>query len=123
MYRHIATALTVAAAAFAGNGFADDITVDTTPFTSTKTRAEVLAEFKTPGPNFWSTQYNMFQIKSTKTSQEVMDEYRANRGEVSALTGEDSGSAYLSQIGFKGGPGTTMMGAPAAPATPATPAR
>lgn len=30
----------------AGNAFADDITVDTTPFTSTKTRAEVLAELQ-----------------------------------------------------------------------------
>jgi hypothetical protein len=111
MNRSIATALAIAAAAVASNGFADDITIDTTPFTSTKTRAEVLAELKKPGPNYWSTQYNMFRdVKRDTNSSEVRNEYIASRREVSALTGEDSGSVYLN--GFKGSPGTTTMGGP-----------
>lgn len=114
MRRIIATAIAVAAAAFAGNGLADDITVDTTPFASSKTRAEVFSEFKKPGPNPWSSSYNMFQLKSSRTSQDVASEYIASRREVSALNGEDSGSAYLSEIGFKGRPATTTMGGPPA---------
>jgi hypothetical protein len=113
MHRSIAIAIAVTTAAFAGNAFADDITMDTTPFTSTKTRTEVLGELKKPGPNYWSSQYNMFQNKSARSSQDVMNEYVSSRREVSALNGEDSGSAYLNHIGYKGSPTTTMGGAPA----------
>jgi hypothetical protein len=113
MNRSIATALAVAAAAVASNGFADDITLETTPFTSTKTRAEVQAELKKPGPNYWSTQYNMFRdLKRDTNSGDVRNEYIASRREVSALTGEDSGSVYLN--GQHGTPGTTTMGGPPA---------
>jgi len=89
----------VLATAFAGNAFADDITIDTTPFVSSKTRTEVQAElgqFKKSGPNVWSTQYNpLARFQSGKTRAEVTAEYRAERNAVAAFTGEDSGSAYL----------------------------
>lgn len=114
MHRSIATAIAIAAAAWTGNGFADDITVDTTPFASTKTRAEVLTELKSPSPNFWSSQYNMFSIKSSTSNRELMDEYIKVRPEVSALTGEDSGSALFTQLGYKGTASTTTMGGPPA---------
>jgi len=41
--RNIATALVLATAAFAGSAFADDITIATTPFASSKTRPELQA--------------------------------------------------------------------------------
>ena len=39
-----AAAILAVAAIASGNAYADDITIDTTPFVSTKTRAEVRAE-------------------------------------------------------------------------------
>ena len=57
--RIAALALTVAAA---GSAFADDITIDTTPQTSLKTRAEVqveLAQFQQQRVNPWSSSYNV----------------------------------------------------------------
>jgi hypothetical protein len=64
MNRKLAIALVIATAA-AGNAFADDITVETVPFKSTATRADVQAQ------------------------------YVAARDAVAAMTREDSGSAYL----------------------------
>jgi ABC-type tungstate transport system permease subunit len=62
MNRNIASAIVIALASVAaGNAMADDITIDTTPFTSTKSRAEVLADlaqYKQAGVNPWSTSYN-----------------------------------------------------------------
>jgi coproporphyrinogen III oxidase-like Fe-S oxidoreductase len=101
MNRHIASILAVTAAAFAGNALADDITIDTTPFASAKSRVEVQAElgqYKRAGVNPWSTQYNpLKQFKSATTREQVVAEYIAARDEVAALNGEDSGSAYLAQ--------------------------
>ena len=78
---------------------ADDITIDTTPFHSTRTRAEVQADlfqYKKAGVNPWSISYNQLaQFKSTKSRDQVQAEYRAERAAVAALTGEDSGSMYL----------------------------
>jgi hypothetical protein len=62
-----AATLAFASIAFSGAALADDITVDHTHFVSTKTRAEVTAE------------------------------YLATRQATAALTAEDSGSAYLAQ--------------------------
>jgi hypothetical protein len=117
MNRKIATALVIAAATVAGSAFADDITVDTTPFNSTKSRAEVqaeLAQYKTAGVNPWSTQYNPIKgFKSTVTRQQVVAEYLASRDEVAALNGEDSGSAYFAQANVRGyNGGTTLAGSP-----------
>ena len=68
--RNIATALVLAATAFAGTAFADDITIDNNAFVSSKSRAEVQAE---------------------------LAQYIASRDQVNALNGEDSGSTYLAQ--------------------------
>ena len=99
--RNIATALVLAATAFAGTAFADDITVDNTAFASSKTRAEVqaeLAQFKQAGTSPWSIQYNPLKnFKSTASRADVTAQYIASRDQVNALTSEDSGSTYLAQ--------------------------
>jgi hypothetical protein len=117
MNRNIASALVIVAAADAGNAFADDITVDTTPFNSTKSRAQVqaeLAQYKTAGVNPWSTQYNpLKQFKSALTREQVVAQYIADRDEVAALNSEDSGSAYLAQATGNGfNRSTTLAGTP-----------
>jgi hypothetical protein len=87
----IAIAALGATAAYAG-----DITIDPTPFVSTRTRAEVQAQLAQPGPNVWATSYNQLaQFQSQRTRAEVKAEYLAARSQVEALTAEDSGSAYL----------------------------
>jgi hypothetical protein len=108
--RSIAFALAIAAASLAGNAFADDITIDTHPLKSVKSRSEVQAELKKPTPNYWSSQYNMTKVTSTKSSKQLMDEYIAARPEVAALNGEDSGSAYFSRAGYRGN--TSVLGGP-----------
>lgn len=115
MNRNIASVLVITAAAVAGNAFADDITIDHTPFVGGKTRAEVqaeLAQFKRAGTSPWSTQYNpLAKLKSTRSRAEVVAEYTAARDEVAALNGEDSGSAYLAQYaGRQVSPTTTLAG-------------
>jgi hypothetical protein len=96
---------------------ADDITIDTTPFHSTRTRAEVQAElfqYKKAGVNPWSISYNQLsQFKSAKTREQVQAEYRAEREAVAAMTAEDSGSAYLTQLAAARNVGTTLAGTPA----------
>ncbi|MBX3654824.1 MAG: DUF4148 domain-containing protein [Ramlibacter sp.] len=119
MNRNIATLAIALAAVTAGNAFADDITIDTTPFTSTKTRAEVQAElsqFKKAGVNPWSTQYNQLAgFQSTKTAAQVRAEYVADRAEVAALNGEDSGAAYLANVASSApvAAGVNLAGTPA----------
>ncbi len=116
MNRNIASALVVAAAALSANAFADDITVDNTAFTGSKTRTEVQAElfqFKKGGTSPWSTQYNpLAKFQSQATRAQVTAEYVAARNEVAALTGEDSGSAYLAHNAVRGVVGTTLAGQP-----------
>jgi hypothetical protein len=113
--RNIATAVVLAASAFAGAAFADDITVDTTPFVSSKTRAEVqadLTQFKNAGTSPWSTQYNPLRsFKSDTSRAEVTAQYVASRNQVAALNSEDSGSAYLAQARVRN-TGTTLAGQP-----------
>lgn len=112
MNRKLATTLTVvstAAAAFAftamasGNAYADDITIDTTPFVSSRTRAEVQAEvmgqaeaLRMAGSEWSSNVTAMSPSAITRT--EVTQEYIAARGTVNAFTAEDSGSAYLAAL-------------------------
>jgi hypothetical protein len=90
---------------------ADDITIDNTPFQSVRTRAEVqaeLAQFNQSGVSPWSIRYNQLaKFKSTKTRAEVQAEYRAERDQVAAMTGEDSGSAYLTQLAAAHNTGNT----------------
>ena len=80
-------------------------TIDTTPFVSTRTRAEVKAEltaqpqFVRDGGSEWAMQYNQpAQLMSGYTRQQAVSEYMAARQEVSAFTSEDSGSSYSSVI-------------------------
>jgi hypothetical protein len=81
---------------------ADDITIDTTPFHSQLTRAEVqadLLQFKQGGVNPWSTSYDPLKYyQPTLTRDQVRAEYLSSRNEVTAMNGEDSGSAYLTQM-------------------------
>jgi hypothetical protein len=111
-----ATTVAAAAAILSSNAYADDITLENTPFVSSKTRAEVQAELKTPyqGGYPWSSQYKMHPVNSTMTSEQVLQEYKMSRGEVSALTGEDSGSAYFIKSAVL--PGTNPAAAMGAPA-------
>lgn len=114
MNRKLASALTVvstaaAALAFAamasGKAHADDITVDTAPFASTRTRAEVRAEVTGQAEQLrvaaaeWSMQLNQAPLpESATTRAQATDEYIAARSEVRALTAEDSGSSYLASL-------------------------
>ena len=98
MTRTIASAVAIAAA-MAGNAFADDIAIDPQPLVLKKSRAEVQADLKKPGTSFGSSQYGMPQVKSGKSSKQLMNEYVAARREVAAFNGEDSGSAYLARTG------------------------
>ena len=101
MNRKIAFAL--ATAVVAGSALADDITIDTTPFQSTATRAQVqadLASYKKAGVNPWSTTYSPLRsFESSKSRAQVSSEYVASRDRVAAMTREDSGSAYLARNG------------------------
>jgi hypothetical protein len=98
MNRNIAFAFVLATAA-AGNAFADDITVETTPFVSTMTRAEVQADMqqaRSSGIDPWAQDYDQLAgFRSERTRADVTAEYTAERASVSALNGEDSGSVYL----------------------------
>jgi hypothetical protein len=96
----IAFALVLAAAA-AGNAFADDITIESTPFQSTLTTAQVqaeLAQYKKAGVNPWAQSYNpLKEVRSQVSSAQVTAEYIRSRDAVAAMTGEDSGSSYLAR--------------------------
>ena len=101
MIRKLSLALAVAACAFIGNAYADDISNDPFPFVSTRTRAEVkaeLAEFRASGVNPWADDYDQLaQARSEKTRAEVTAEYMQERDRVAAFNGEDSGSVYLAR--------------------------
>jgi hypothetical protein len=85
--------------ASAGSALADDITIDSNRFVSGKSRAEVQAElqqFQRAGVNPWAQDYNPLQsFASGKTRAQVSAGYLASRNEVAALSGEDSGAAWL----------------------------
>ena len=114
MTRNLASALTFASTAAAVVAFAaiastsahaDDITIDPTPFVSTRTRAEVQAEVMGQAEQLrlanseWATQSNVASLpQSELTRDQVKAEYIAARREVNALNSEDSGSAYLAAL-------------------------
>jgi len=114
MNRTIATALIAFSAA--GAAFADDITIDDSRFTSTRSTADVQAElkqFKQAGVNPWSQGYNPLKdFRSTKTRAQVTAEYLNARDRVAAFTAEDSGSAYLAARTRDAG-SATLAGQPA----------
>jgi len=117
MNRNIALALLLASAA--ATSFADDITVDTTPFASTATRAQVQADlkaFQQSGVNPWSTQYSpVAQFRSQRTRAAVTADFANARDRVAAFTGEDSGSAYLAARNGNAVTSTTVAGQPRNP--------
>lgn len=63
------------------------------------TRAQVqsqLVEYKKSGVNPWSMSYNpLASFRSEKTREQVRNEFLSSRNAVTAMTAEDSGSAYL----------------------------
>ena len=127
MNRKLATTLSItstAAALFAvaaiasGNAYADDITVDTTPFVSSKTRAEVRAEVmgQSEQLRIASSEYSMQlnhapQVSSGYTRAQATAEYIAARDQVKALNAEDSGSSYFAALPRSVGTGVILAGA------------
>lgn len=95
---------TLAATVMTSNALADDITIDNTPFVSSKTRGEVQAELFAQrdllsGSDEWTSQHNMpQQYASGYTRDQARSDYIASRELVHAMNGEDSGSTALSQM-------------------------
>lgn len=113
MTRNIASAIAIAAAIVPCSVFADDITIDTTPFASTMSRAEVQAELmRRTAVNEWTRQLNQqAQFRSSYGREQARAAYVAERDNVKALTGEDSGSAYLAMAPYVNA--RSVMGGPA----------
>jgi hypothetical protein len=116
-----AAAFVAVAAISSTNAHADDITIDKTPFVSSRSRAEVQAELMgqpqlvTAAASEWSMQFKQApQLKSAYTSEQAKAEYKVSRQYVSALTGEDSGSAYFIKSAVPlGASAAATMGGPA----------
>jgi hypothetical protein len=106
-----ALAVLAAAAAPAGQALADDITIDPTTFVSTRTRADVRQEVAKSSLTEWERQYGGPHAVSSYTRAQARDAYVADRREVWALGGEDSGSAYPNWKAPT--PSTRAMGGPA----------
>lgn len=115
MNRKIALALILASTGAVA--YADDITMDPVPFTSTLTRAQVmqdLQQYRRAGVNPWADDYNQLaQFRSGLSREQVVAEFKLSRDSMSALNGEDSGSMYLArrEQAVKGG--THLAAAPA----------
>jgi hypothetical protein len=115
----MAAAAAVAAMLTPPPAIADDITMDTTPFVSTRARADVQAELlQQPGSVSTATSESKLQVneaayfKSAITPQQRQQEYAASRQQVHALSSEDSGSSYLKMTPPYAGDPTRVMGAP-----------
>lgn len=93
----------IAAASFAASAATPEATPgpDQAP-QSSLSRAQVqsqLADFKASGVNPWATSYNPnASFRPALTRAQVTAEFLASRDQVAAMTGEDSGSAYLTQV-------------------------
>ena len=102
--------------AAAGSAFADDITIDHTPFVSQMTRAQVqqeLVQFQ-KGANPWSSSYKQpTGFHADRSRAEVLAELNAARasGELAAMAGEDSGSAYLAKARTTGAQSRVILAA------------
>lgn len=94
--------------------YADDITIETKPFVSSRTRTEVHDELLgqarqvRAGATEWSQQQGTV-LKGQVTVPEVRAEFVANRREVTALTAEDSGSSWFKMKPLAGSD-TAVMG-------------
>ena len=113
-----ALAIALATIAAAGQAFADDITIESTPFVSTASRAQVqqeLAQFKASGVNPWSQGYDQLAgFQSTRSRADVRAHYVRSRAAVAAITGEDSGSAFLAGGQREDARTSTVAGQPSA---------
>jgi hypothetical protein len=123
MNRNIASALAMGTATLAAAlaviaiasrpAYADDITIDQTPFVSTRTRADVRAELmgRSRGDNEWVRQYNQASQAATGyTREQATADYKASRDYVSAVNGEDSGSAYFTRTAAGRSMNTNLAG-------------
>ena len=126
MNRHIASALTLAAttasaallaAIGASNAYAETPTIDTTPFVSTRSRADVQAELMgnrqmvSAAASEWAMQHNQVpQLESGYTTAQAKAQFQAARDEVSAMTSEDSGSSYFARHAARTNAGTIVAG-------------
>ena len=108
-----AIAIAIAATGSAGSAFADDITIDTQTFVSTRTRADVKTEMLQARADgsmaTWVAEASSAPVTLAMsrqvTRQEVLADMRINREArlaSAAMTGEDSGSFYLSQVAQPG---------------------
>ena len=98
----------------------DDITIDNTPFVSSRSRAEVQAELMSrsdlvrAGASEWALQRNQLPaVASSYTKEQARSEYKSARQYVNALTGEDSGSAYFAGTAARRVNASATMGGPA----------
>jgi hypothetical protein len=114
-----AAAILAFAAIASGNAYADDITIDHTPFVSSKSRAEVQAEVMgqsgllSNASSEWSMQLNgPAQPNSAYTREAAQAEYIASRDEVNARNSEDGGSSYFARLP-RSKDTTLVMGGPA----------
>jgi len=113
-------AVSVTLAAIApGDAYADDISLDTQQFISSKTRADIRAELlsqpasvKMNASELAMQDNYLPPIKSVATREQVRAEYKASRDEVNRLLGEDSGSSYLAQAQALRGNAAASMGGP-----------
>ena len=128
MNRNFASAITLAtttaaaallAAIGANSAYAETPTIDTTPFVSTRSRADVQAELMgnrqllSAAASEWAMQHNeVSQLNSGYTAAQAKAQYRAARDEVSAMTSEDSGSSYFARHSVRAG-GSTIVAGPA----------
>lgn len=93
-------AAAIAASVVTSNAHAESPMTDNAPFASARTRADVQSELKLPfiGGNPWSMQYQLPARSSAVSREQVRGAYKMSREEVSALTSEDSGSAFLAKV-------------------------
>lgn len=94
-------AATLAATAMSSTAWADDITIDTTPFVSQRSRAEVRAEVLanraklSSAGNEWVAQQSEPLPASGLTRAQARADYIASRDEVMARNSEGGGSATM----------------------------
>jgi len=103
-YAGTVTAATLAATLMSTSALAESPTIDTTPFVSTLSRAEVRAEVLrarnqvSAAGTEWAMQLNdQKPLMAGLSRAQVTAEYIAARDQVQALNSEDGGSSYFAQ--------------------------
>jgi hypothetical protein len=100
MNRKIALTLVIASA-FAGSAFAETPMASDNVFQSAASRSAVQAELqqhRQSGVDSFADGYNpLREFRSERTRAAVQAEYLADRDQVAAMTGEDSGASYISR--------------------------